>query len=616
MYKLLGLATKILRVFPRPLLSFTGRLIGLGIFSFSGNKRAHALKNIKLLFPNAGYSRVKEIARESFKRFGMSVMESLLLDNKRGIYGSVTIEGKEYFDSVSFDKGIFLGIHMGSWEVVNSFAAENMPFFIVARRQREKGLDRYLNRQRRKAGIGIVYEDDLKGLVDNLKAGKVLGIVFDHGTRNSNLYSDFLGKVIPVPSGALRIALKFRKKIYPVCSFRKGWGENCTKCYPPIEVESKEDFEKASKSLNSCFEECLKEHPYDYLWWYKRFKRSKSLNILVLSDNKTGHLKQSLSLSALIKEKRPHSSVDVVSLSLSAVQRAVLDTCNIFSSHRCLGCFFCLRFILGKDFERVFKYADIVISSGSSLASLNRILSYGLDAKSFIVQRGNAGIKKHDLAVIPWHDNAPLSRNIVRIHGSLSFPDTERQKIEAGKLRRMVKDFNDSLPKIGIFIGGPLGRVKNESLVSDKLSALKGELSGNSWQVFLSTSRRTPPFAEEFIEREFNDAGLLVIANKQNYPFVSGGMISLCDVLLVSSDSVSMVSESSSVKPALIFNLFDTQISRKHTAFVEGLEKAGYAKFADIKDLGRYISDILDKKLLLKKLDNRKVVERALENRL
>ncbi len=616
MYKLLGLITKILRFFPGFMLSFTGRLAGLGVFYLSGNKRGQALKNIKLLFPDAGYSRVKEIARESFKRFGMSVIESLLLNNKRGIYGSVTIEGREYFDSVSFDKGIFLGVHMGSWEVVNSFAAENMPFFIVVRRQRKKGLDRYLNRQRMKAGIGIVYEDDLKGLVDNLKAGKVLGIVFDHGTKNSNLYSEFLGKVVPVPVGALRIALKFRKKIYPVCSFRKGWGENFTKCYSPIEVERKEDFEKVSRVLNSRFEECLREHPYDYFWWYKRFKRSKSLNILVLSDNKAGHLKQSLSLSSLIKEKRPHSVVEVVSLSLSAAQRVVLDFSNIFSSHRCLGCFFCLRVILGKDFERVFKYADIVISSGSSLSSLNRILSYGLDAKSFIIQRGNVGIRKHDLAVVPFHDNAHLSRNIVRIYGSLSFPDIERQKIDSGKLRRMVKNLNDSLPKIGVFIGGPLEKVRNEKMILDRLSALKRELSGNSWQVLLSTSRRTPSFAEEFIEREFKDFGLLVIANKQNYPFVSGGMISLCDVVLVSSDSVSMVSESASVKPALIFNLFDTEAGRKHTAFAESLDKSGYAKLADIKDLGRYISDILDKKLLLKKLDNRKVVEQALENRL
>jgi len=616
MYRLLSLITKILRVFPRPLLPFTGRLIGLGIFSFSGNKRGQALKNIKLLFPDAGYSRVKEIACESFKRFGMSVIESLLLNNKRGIYGSVTIEGREYFDSVSFDKGIFLGIHMGSWEVVNSFAAENMPFFIVVRRQREKGLDRYLNQQRMKAGIGIVYEDDLKGLVDSLKSGKVLGIVFDHGTRNSNLYSEFLGKIIPVPVGALRLALKFRKKIYPVCSFRKGWGENCTKCYSPIEVKSKEDFEKASKALNSCFEDCLREHPYDYIWWYKRFKRSKSLNILVLSDNKIGHLKQSLSLASLIKEKNPRSSVDVVSLSLSGFQRAVLDTSNIFSSHRCSGCFFCLRVILGKDFERVFKYADIVVSSGSSLASLNRILSYGLDAKSFIIQRGNIGIRKHDLAVIPWHDKAPLNRDIVRVHGSLSFPDIERQKGDAWELKRMVKNLDDSLPKIGVFIGGPLGKVKDERAVLDKLSALKRELSGNSWQMLLSTSRRTPSFAEEFIDKEFKGISFLVIANKQNYPFVSGGMISLSDVVLVSSDSVSMVSESASVKPALIFNLFNTEASRKHTAFAESLDKAGYAKFADIKDLGRYISDILDKKLLLKKLDNRKVVEQALENRL
>ena len=147
-----------------------------------------------------------------------------------------------------------------------------------------------MNELRKSFGLKVVYEDDLRSLMDFLKKGYVLGVVFDHGSRDSQFYSSFFGKVLPTPTGALKLACKFKRKIFPGVAKREGLSFRL-EISKPLEVEKKEDFPQKAEILNDYFENFLKKHPFEYLWWYKRFKRAKNLNILVLSDGKPGHTK-------------------------------------------------------------------------------------------------------------------------------------------------------------------------------------------------------------------------------------------------------------------------------------------------------------------------------------
>jgi len=223
-------------------------------------------------------------------------------------------------------------------------------------------------------------------------------------------------------------------------------------------------------------------------------------------------------------------------------------------------------------------------------------------------------LKKFDLVVLPSHDRVKNFKNIVKIKGSLSFFQEEEVKDSKEKLKSICSPIREDLPKVGVFIGGPLNKNFDKDLSLEFLKALKEKSFKNNWQLFVTTSRRTPYFLEEFLEKEFKDINLLIIANKKNYPFVSLGIISLCDLILVSSDSVSMITEASSLKPTLVFSLFG--VKDKHKRFLEDISSQGYTQVITKENLEETLKGVLAKNISLKNIDNKERVEKIISSKL
>lgn len=619
MYTVLRLLSSFFSFLPPSAGNFLAKMCGKLFYAFSKRKKGQALKNLRLVFPEKKFKELLSIVKESFCTFSVSVIELLRAEKEVGFLekGDIDIEGKEYFDAALKDKGIFVSIHMGNWEIPNVLISRKIPYVIMVRRQKNKSLDKFLNEQRRKEGVEIVYENELRKLIRFMNMGYALGIVFDHGSRDSSIYSYFFGKKVPVPAGTLRLALHFKKKIYPICSIPKFRTGRSLRVFAPLEVKDKSDFSSVSRKLNECFENVLRNSPEGYLWWYKRFKRSKNLNITVLSDKKPGHYKQAFSLAQLIKENKPNSFIKTVELRLPYWKRRVLDCINLFSSEKCFGCFKCLRFILGPKFEDLFGYTDIVVSCGSSLSSLNRIYSYGVGARSFVVQRPNIKIEKHDLVVVPFHDKVGESKNIVNIRGSLTLTDNERLAESEAKLNSISGRYAKDAVKVGVFLGGSLSESdKPRAYVKDRILEIKNLYENGKYELFTTTSRRTPSYLEDFLCEHFNDIPLLVLANKKNYPFVSAGIKSLCDVIITSSDSISMITEAASLRPTIVFNVFGHKKSKKHKMFAEDMARNGYIEYAEPGNLNNKVNKLAVMKKRLRLLDNREVVLKALERKL
>ena len=151
--------------------------------------------------------------------------------------------------------------------------------------------------------------------------------------------------------------------------------------------------------------------------------------------------------------------------------------------------------------------------------------------------------------------------------------------------------------------------------IFEGLSALKKASDKNRWQLFITTSRRTPKALEDFLAEHFSDEPLLIIANRKNYGFVAGGILGLCDLVLVSSDSVSMITEAASASPTLVYDMFAGK-RKKHAAFVSTMARNRHAKVVGITDLEETIKKVLDKELVLKRIDDRAIVDKALDRKL
>ncbi|MFA5008361.1 MAG: ELM1/GtrOC1 family putative glycosyltransferase [Candidatus Omnitrophota bacterium] len=564
MYYLAKLIQKILEKLPLGLCFALGQFVGFVLY-LNRKKREISIKNIKSVFEQKTYREIKAIARHSFRNFGLSLIESLIAAR---LYTKIELRGKE---NIETDGGVLVAIHEGSWELYNFFIAKELKYKMFAKEQKQKKFDKFLSGLRTKYSLGVCLT--LKNAIKSLHEGFLIGMVIDHGAEDNALIVDFFSHSVPTPKGAVYLAKKLNKKIYPCFGYRKKGFSHVIEIGKPIDPAALDEHSLLTK-LNKIYEGYLEKHPWEYLWFYKRFKRKRDIDVLLLSDGKAGHLKQSQAFLSILKEEdlKIRSRIVEIKAAGKAI-RAVSEVCAFFAGRHCLGCGSCLNWITDKEALTKIKktYADIVVSTGSSVAALNRLIAATLHAKSVVILRPNTPLRKFDLSIIPSHDRVS-AKNTVIIKGALSFPENVKEKTESCR-----KFFNLSREKkISLFIGGYLSDKKiyleNISLFLEKLKEFSLK---NNFKLLVSTSRRTQGEVEELIENKLKglkNLEAIVIAGRKNYDFVFEGFVNLSDMVFVSSESISMISEILAIKKPCVCLLFEKHLD-KHKVFMQSLEK-------------------------------------------
>ena len=150
------------------------------------------------------------------------------------------------------------------------------------------------------------------------------------------------------------------------------------------------------------------------------------------------------------------------------------------------------------------------------------------------------------------HDEPPKLPNVVRTLGAPNLIDAETLNEEAAKLKRFLDLKNEALKKkvrIGVLVGGEtrdyfISRNTGIALIQ-QIKRLCQELDA---EVLWSTSRRTPRNIEKMIAGAFeNDPAcrLMALASTNTENPVPG-ILGLSDIIVVTEESTSMVSEAAS----------------------------------------------------------------------
>lgn len=563
MYYLALFLQKILLRLPLSVCFTLGRLIGLFLY-LNGKKRSIAFRNLKSIFPCKSNAAIRHICRQSFTHLGLGIVEAFI--NTR-IFPFIEARGLE---NISPEGGVFAAIHEGSWELYNTYLAQKLHYAVFARQQKNKGLDRFLNRIRNDSGLGVFLS--LKGVVKYLHQNYIVGMVIDHGAEEDALVVEFFSHLVPTPKGAVVLAKKFNKKIYPCFGYRKDGFFHILEIGKGLEPDDRDEA-GLLRYLNGIFEEKLNTHPSEYLWQHKRFKRKRDRDVLILSDGKVGHLKQSQALASLFKEEAYSIRSKIIEIKYRhRLQRIFSEVCALATTRFCLGCGACLRFLVDGDtlHKLMSNYADIVISTGSFVAPFNRIMAKVLGAKSVTILRPNIPLKKFDVSIIPAHDRIQ-AENAVTIKGALFYPLNLEEKM------KKCKDFFhlSEAAKVSFFVGGYLS-YKKEFMENLKLfiEKLKGFSIAKNYKVIVSTSRRTPPEVEKCLRRgleHFRNTEVIVYARSSNLDFVFEGFVSLSEMVFVSSESISMISEVSSLKKLCVCVFLERHLD-KHRIFLQSIE--------------------------------------------
>ena len=213
-----------------------------------------------------------------------------------------------------------------------------------------------------------------------------------------------------------------------------------------------------------------------------------------------------------------------------------------------------LRMVLRSDtMAEILKIdrADVVLSTGSSVAAINLLLGRLLCARTVTCRRPSPiGTVYFDLALLPkvnWPRRE--KRNVVKI---LGIPNVIAPEKLDGRRNQLEIDLK--LPKcvrIGVLIGGEdrYHRITEQTAIG-LINVLQRVALALKGQILLTTSRRTPPMIAELISNQLSDVKicpiLAVAGRKASIGHPTEAIIALSDLILVTQDSFSMVCEAAS----------------------------------------------------------------------
>ncbi len=634
LYTILKSTVYVMRFLPLNFWLFMGRIAGRVYYFLAFKQNRKAYTNLKQAFSGVPRCRLKKILRDMYVCFAQNLIEVMYLKwmDDKAIEKNISIPDKEIIEDAKRKKLgiIFLACHAGSWELSNAATAllfGRGDYAMLAQPQkRHSRLNNYLNDLRSQKGVGVIRVDELKNLINHLSHGKVLGTIADHGGKDG-LPVEFFGKLAMTPVGGVRLAKKMDCVV--ILAFMRrikaSKHEMLLKPYELISTQdSVQDMQANLSNINKVFEGWISQYPQEYLWFYKRWKHSPQKNVLILSDCKAGHLKQSLacvaslkSMGYIVREKIVEAKHKNNFIALFFKIAALLFGAR-FSNIILPLC------VDAKTYENLTDGVfDLVISAGSSLAAINQAVAFENNAKSIAIMKpGILPPSRFSMVIMPKHDNAKALRNIVSVAGSLNTVTDETMKQDFQKLIKKYRELESqdktNNVKVGFLVGGDSKNYElSTQIIGTVCDGIEKFLKENNGFLFLTTSRRTPKAVEEILKSRFKNnpnVKLFVVASENNPEGCVGGIFYACDILIVSGESVSMVSEAaSSGKVVLVFEPEPKGSGGKVKRFLNEMHKDNYINLVLCKEIYDMLVRANSGKALHNRLDTSREVVSGLK---
>jgi len=442
---LIRLFGPLIRILPLNVSLFLGQRLGELFYYFDLKHKAIVYANIKTVFSTStslechgecnrtisaklSPQKLNNLVKEFYRSFGQNLIEILFIPlvDKTYIDKYITLQGQQHiFEGFKKGKGVILvTVHAGSWEFSNIICANwGFVFNLLIREQRYPRLNKLLNSYRSQKGCKLIQlKSNMRQLIMALRSNQAIGMTADQGGKSGTLVK-FMGKYASMPSGAIKLALKYDAQIIPAFYTRINGPYIKVFIEPPLEIKKTGNLEKDIndnlQALVRVFEKYISRYPREYLWSYKIWKYTKEQNILIVSDGRIGHLRQSEAIAGILKDclkdKGISANVNIVEIKFkNRFSRAALTaSCYLAGKYSCQGCLWCLRANLLDDVYRalISIKPDIVVSCGTSVAHINYVISRENLAKSITIMRPSIlNTKRFNLVVMSRHDWPPRRR--------------------------------------------------------------------------------------------------------------------------------------------------------------------------------------------------------------
>lgn len=515
--------------------------------------------------------------------------------------------------------GIFLTAHFGNWEMMQMLPPKvfGVPLHVLARDQKFPRLTQFLNSLRESLGTIVITRGmEMRNLLHSLRRREWVALLGDQDAgKTEGIILPLLGRKTTVPTGPFEFASRTGTSVIPVFVARRSARlSDEMSCDQKISQESEhdifvgkpvqcrpdstEDIEKGVRYYISLLERFVKEYPSQWLWETKRWKYSWTKRILILSDGKQGHVKQSQTVAEEMSRienqyGRPGMEYPTQTLLIaykSWFHRFLFTWYALWMMPWAQGKMRHLKFFFKPESAQGLEQAsaDFIISAGSSLVPLNLFLAKDCRAKSVVLMNPSFPFQffKYDLSVVPAHDEGRIPQEAFRTLLTPSQMDPEKLEQDAQKISRHLR--NPSDVRYSVFLGGDTRRFKMKlEDIQKTFQQLKNVSTEGDFLV--TTSRRTSDEISNYLKKEMSRdkaCQMLVIAKEDARPEVVGGMMSLAEILIVTEDSISMISEALRTGKRVIVLCFDGKgLPTKHRRFREILARESAIVTASVDDL-------------------------------
>lgn len=283
-YIFIIILSQIIRFIPERFALCVGWVIAATFHFIFQFRKKEAILRINQVFKNKLTKKeIKKIAWVSWRNLCFNAID--MIRYKKLISASATnkaVENKFLFieNHLSKNKKGFIAAtaHIGNWELSAILMnISQLPVFSIAKKQKNKLVDAYINKSRGTFDMEMLFSDDisLKKVIRKINEGNIFIILPDVRHPQPSLDISFLGGRANLGAGAAAFAYNCDCPIIPFVMNRIGWNKHQVKSlepiYPDKSLEKEDAYKFMMQKLMRLFSEEIMSNPEQYFWYNKRW---------------------------------------------------------------------------------------------------------------------------------------------------------------------------------------------------------------------------------------------------------------------------------------------------------------------------------------------------------
>lgn len=262
-----------------------GKIIAKFLMKLSNKRYSITLDNILKAFPELSESDCKQICRESYENLGITLVELLALPSmgRKDIEKYVKFDNMELIREV-YQRGkglLFISAHFGNWELTGYALGllSGVPLSIIVKGQKNKILDKYLNKYRSLAGNKMIpMGQAARAIIKILKEKEGVAMLVDQSANEKkDIFIDFFSRPASTYEAPATLALKYKCPLIIGFPFRQ---KDNTYLVHIEEIDysdldnSQESIIELSRRHVQILEETIRSKPGHWAWQHRKWKHS------------------------------------------------------------------------------------------------------------------------------------------------------------------------------------------------------------------------------------------------------------------------------------------------------------------------------------------------------